>query len=191
MTRERIYGSDTPFCEWLRHCKDLPSYSNDFGVVAADNDLTIHKYITSIDGEGTRACQAIMQVEIKTRKGKPSESQIDTLAKMNLFKGNRFIDGSNVRFFGVFVLVMSELTPDDSESMWWYRFPKNKTIKSASQLQGKKITRTTLVDIFRFDLHPWNLSPSPFRRHHKTNEIIYIETTPLGFTCERTIKKRS
>ena len=44
MVRERMYGSDTEFCAWMRSCKDLPSYGDTFGFVASDNDVTVHRY---------------------------------------------------------------------------------------------------------------------------------------------------
>jgi len=191
MTRERIYGSDTEFCAWMRSCRDLPSYSKDFGFVASDNDVTVHRYLTAVDGVGTREVQALMQLEVKTRKGKPSASQIDTLSKLNLFSSEKVVDGVYVRFFGVFVLVLSGESPDDSRQMWWGTIPKGKMLNNASNMNFKQISKCNLISLLRFDLHPINLSKQPFRRHHKTNEVIVVETTPLGFECERKLVIRS
>jgi len=191
MTRERMYGSDTEFCEWMRKCKDLPSYSKDFGFAASDNDVTVHRYMTCVDSVGTRDVQGIMQIEIKTRQGKPSESQMDTLSKLNLFHGEKVIQGVYIRFFGVFVLVMSGTSPDDSQNMWWCSMPKGTFISDASKMKITSINRSKLIDLLRFEVHPVGLYPRPFRRHHSTKIIMETETTPLGFEVERHIVLRS
>lgn len=192
MVRERMYGSDTEFCAWMRRCKELPSYSRDFGFVASDNDITIHRYITSVDGVGTREVQGIMQIEIKTRKGKPSESQTDTLTKLNLFNGDRRVGGVSIRFFGVFVLVLSGTSPDDSDAMWWAAPPKDRFFKDAAMMRITEINYQMLIDILRFERHPRNLNDrQPFRRHHKTSLFVETETTPLGFEVDKLITKRS
>lgn len=191
MTRERMYGSDTEFCAWMRACSDLPSYSKDFGFVASDNDVTVHRYLTSVDGVGTREVQGIMQIEVKTRQGKPSESQMDTLSKLNLFKSEKKVRGVYVRFFGVFVLVLSGTTPDDSDHMWWCSIPSDDFISKAELMHINNISKPQLIDLLRFEIHPVNLQKQPFRRHHKTSEILITETTPLGFECERILIKRS
>lgn len=192
MVRERMYGSDTDFCAWMRRCKDLPSYGDTFGFVASDNDLTIHRYKTSIDSVGTREVQGIMQVEIKTRRGKPSSSQIDTLTKLNLFCGDRKLGNINIRFFGVFVLVLSGTSPDDSDCMWWCSSPKDRFLSDAKHLRISSISRSELIEILRFECHPRNLSDkTPFRRHHKTQHFIEKELTPLGFEVDKIITKRS
>lgn len=191
MTRERMYGSDTEFCAWLRSCKELPSFSEDFGVVASDNDVTIHRYMHAIDGIGSRDVQGLMQLEIKTRQGKPRSSQIDTLSKLNLFATHKEVKGHHIRFFGIFVLVMSDTTPDNSERMWWGVIPKGVILKDAKNLKWKLIDRSTLISLLRFERHPRNFSKHAFRRHHLTQEIHVVEMTPLGFEVEKIIKKRS
>ena len=191
MTRERIYGSDTEFCDWMRKCKDLPSFGNDFGFVASDNDITVHRYLTAVDNIGTREIQSIMQIEIKTREGKPSESQIDTLAKLNLFNGIKKTNGQHVVFFGVFLLILSGTSPDNSDCMWWGVLPKNSIIKCASYATFHLIDKRQLIDLLRFDRHPRNLDPNAFRRHHKTREIVVIEKSKLGYEFERRIINRS
>lgn len=191
VTRERFHGSDTEFCAWLRACKELPSFSSDFGVVASDNDVTIHRYMHAVDGVGTRDVQSIMQLEIKTRRGKPHESQMDTLSKLNLFAGEREVSGNHIRFFGLFLLVLSDTTPDNSGGMWWGVIPKGICVSDATMLKWTRIDRDVLIKLLRFDLHPVNFSTQPFRRHHKTREIIVIERTALGFDIERPITKRS
>jgi hypothetical protein len=169
----------------------LPSYSKDFGFVASDNDVTVHRYLTSVDGVGTREVQGIMQIEVKTRQGKPSESQMDTLSKLNLFSSEKVVSGVYVRFFGVFVLVLSHTSPDDSEFMWWCSIPKGLFISDAKKMKITSIDKATLIQLLRFELHPVSLVKKPFRRHHLTREILQVETTPLGFEVEKTITKRS
>ena len=192
MTRERMYGSDTDFCAWMRRCKDLPSYSDEFGFVASDNDLTVHRYKTSVDSVGTREVQGIMQVEIKTRRGKPSTSQTDTLTKLNLFNGDRRVGETYIRFFGVFILVLSGTSPDDSDLMWWLIPPKDRFLSDAAKMDVNLIYYKKLIEILRFDRHPRNLSDTnPFRRHHRTKKFIEIESMPLGFDVEKIVTKRS
>jgi len=182
MVRPRIYGSDTEFCKWMRDHPSLPCVGDDFGFVASDNDLTIHRYKTCIDSMGTRDVQGIMQVEIKTRNGEPSDSQIDTLSKVNLFCGDRSTNGVSVRFFGVFVLSMSGVSPDCSDEMRWGSIPRGRAIGSSAYVDWEKVDVATLIDIMRFERHPRNLRDTkPFRRHHKTREFVEIEKTELGF----------
>lgn len=191
MTRGRVYGSDTPFCAWMRTCPDLPSHSKNFGFTSSDNDITVHKYMTSVDSIGTREVQAIMQVEIKTRCGKPEESQMDTLSKLNLFKGYKRVNGTHINFFGVFILVLSGTKPENSKRMWWGKIPEGKVCNNASNLIWVPVDKDKLIKLLRFDLHPVSLTTNAFRRHHKTREILVTETTPLGFECDRILIKRS
>lgn len=192
MTRERMYGSDTDFCAWMRRCKDLPSYGDDFGFVASDNDLTIHRYKTSVDSIGTREVQGIMQIEIKTRNGKPPASQTDTLTKLNLFCGDKTVNGVSIRFFGVFVLVLPGTHPTETELMWWGASPKDKFLSDAKHMTWSKINYQELIDLLRFERHPRDLRErNPFRRRHKTTQFVEVEKTPLGFDVEKIVTKRS
>lgn len=161
MTRERIYGSDSEFCSWMRACKDLPSYSSDCGFVASDNDITVHRYLTSVDGVGTRAIQSIMQIEVKTRQGKPSVSQMDTIAKLNLFADSKQVNGTVVTFFGVFFLVLDGTDPDTSKKMWWGCIPRGETPTDARDLKWTAITREQLIKLLRFEIHPYLGSNKP------------------------------
>lgn len=192
MARDRIFGSDTPFCNWMRKCDDLPAIDKDFGFSACDNDITIHRYKYGVqDSIGTRNVQGLMQIEVKTRRGKPSFSQFDTLNKLNLFAGEKEIGGFHIRFFGVFVLVLSGTTPDDSDKMWWYWMPKGTILNDASNMKCRKVDKDSLIQIMRFDRHPRNNSRQVFRRHHATKVIESEEVTELGFTTQVRIFKRS
>lgn len=185
MTRIRYYGSDTPFCAWMRNCKELPSKSDTCGFVATDNDLTIHRYLVDVDGIGSREVRPLMQVEIKTRNGEPTYSQEETYRLLNEFRGSRLIGNVYVRYFGISVLSMSGTTPDNSEFMRWGRFSKK------GQIIYREISRKQLINLFRFDIHPDNLRRRPFRRHHKTSEIITRIQTELGFEIDAIVVNRS
>jgi hypothetical protein len=191
MTRQRMYGSDTEFCAWLRSCKELPSVGKDFGLSASDNDVTLHRYMTSVDAIGSREVQAIMQLEIKTRQGKPTFSQMDTLSKLNMFCGEKQTKEGHVRFFGVFVLILDQTTPDDSQKMWWGQIPKSLVVTDASRLKWRMINRETLIELLRFERHPRTFETQAFRRHHKTSSIMQVVQTPLGFSVEKEFLKRS
>jgi hypothetical protein len=188
MTRERLYGSDTPFCDWMRQCRELPSYSRDCGFVATDGDVTIHRYLSSVDSVGTREVQGMMDMEVKTRGGNLSQSQRDTLFKKHkcaTYKRGFYIKGQYVRHFGVSLVLMSGLTPDDSEQILWGRFTED------GEIRVREVHRKTLIRLMRFELHPDNLTERPFRRHHLTQEIVVTETSPLGFKYDKLIRKES
>lgn len=184
MTRQRIYGSDVPFMAWMRDQGDLPSYSKTCGVVSTDVDCWIHRYMTEVDSIGTRNLQAIMFLEVKSRGGQPSPSQLDSLRKVDAFRKTADRSLQCVINCGVSVLRLSNLSPDDSEVMYWGRFSKGK-------LSYRTIDKSQLLLLMRFELHHDNLTPRPFRRHHKTSEFMVEERTPLGFTVQRPVIKRS
>lgn len=191
MTRQRVYGSDTEFCAWIRNCEKLPSISKEFGMSVSDNDITLHRYLTEVDSVGTREIQALMQLEIKTRRGKPAFSQMDTLSKLNMFAGQKQTDSGLVRFFGVFLLVMSGTHPDNSERMWWGSIPQGLVTGDATKLVWTRIGVDELIEILRFDKHPTSLTRRPFRRHHLTKEVVEVVKMPLGFEVEQKVISRS
>lgn len=49
--------------------------------------MVVHRYLSEVDGAGTRDVQAIMQIEVKTSMSTPTPSQLDTLMKLNMFRG--------------------------------------------------------------------------------------------------------
>lgn len=156
MTRERSFGSDVPFCRWMREQKELPSDSKDCGFVATDVDLMVHRYRTSINGVGTREFQKIMHIEIKTRQGLPSESQMDTLSKLNLFSGSREdSEGHHIRHYGVFVLVLTATCPNSSSKMWWGYIPRKRIVRDARDgLCWRRISKPRLIKLLKFEIHP-------------------------------------
>lgn len=190
MTRDRIYGSDTPFMAWVRQCTELPSFSREIGWVQTDNDATIHCYMSPVDGLGSRQIQSMMHLEVKTRRGVPTNSQFDTLFKLDRFSGEVTVNSQTVRHMGVSILSMDGTSPDDSIEFQWGRFRRNG--RTWRDHDWHPITRTMLIQLLQFRVTPWHpFAPNPFRRHHKTQRIIVVERTPLGFECEKEVVKRS
>lgn len=185
MARDRMFGSDVPFCDWMRRNKDLPAFSNTCGFVATDVDLFIHRYLSAVDGKGTREIQAMMHLEVKTRGGVPSQSQLDTLYKIDACRRDASVDGQTIRHFGVSIVLLSGLTPDDSQIRWG-RFV---TVRRVPVY--RPITPRQLIQLMRFDIHPDNFDSRPFRRHHCTRTIMQVVRTPLGFECDEAIVKSS
>jgi len=188
MTRQRTYGSDVEFCRWMRGCEHLPSHdaANGVGFVASDVDLFLHRYMTAVDGVGSRQVQALGFLEVKTRNGEIGTSQRDTLWKMHMTsKGQTTLDGVVLRHYGVGFVFMSGTSPDDSSRMEWGRFQQNQSI------YRREITLRQLIALLRFDLHWHNLSRNPFRRHHKTGVIRGVDIAPLGFEVETVVERRS
>ena len=184
MTRDRIYGNDVEFMAWVRNQDRLPSFSPTVGFVTTDCDCFIHRYMSCVDVMGTREVQALMFLEIKTRGGDLRASQQDTLEKVNRFQGVITDKQGLLRSFGVSVVKLSGTSPDDSDFIQWGRF-------NSGQLNYTTINKETLIQLMLFELHADNLTPQPFRRHHKTREINVVETTTLGFTVERPYKRSS
>lgn len=191
MTRQRIYGEDKPMCDWIRRHSELDS---DKGIVVTDCDLIIHRYLTICDRYGlngtisTREIQAMMMVEVKTRLGKPSDSQSDTLAKWNLFRGSKAFENYSIRNLGVSILSLSGTNPDDSETMFWGRFLED---QKAQEIKWRKISKEELTGLLLFNLHPDNLTTNPFRRHHAKKEIFTEETTENGLQIPVRVFQRS
>lgn len=185
--KRRSFGSDLAFCDWMRNCGELPSYSRDVGFVATDVDLFLHNYLVAIDGSGSRDIQTLMAVEVKTRFGEPNKSQLDTLAKMHFtsFQYRAVLFGSEyVRNFGVSVLQLSGTTPANSQKMLWGRFNQR-------ELKWKEINFSELIDLFLCKRHPDSLDRNPLRRHHKTRELVATVKTELGFSIDELIRKKS
>ena len=196
MTRQRIYGEDKDMLAWVRSNPHLPSVSVKEGHSVSDCDFFMHKYKTTIDVSGERIVQSLMHIETKTRGGQVHFSQLDTLSKLNLFSGHKNFEENGrkhyMRHWGYFILVMSGTRPDDSAWMEWYSFPDNvKTYKNMSDLNRHEISEATLTRILANDVSPITLSPNPYRRHHKTQTIYTTVASPLGFTYEKPVLKRS
>lgn len=149
MTRARLFGEDSDYMKWCRERIGLPS--SDF--VQTDVDQLVHRY--AIDGSRDR--QYLMEIEVKTRRGLPTDSQADTLFKHHLFLWNdrnrRGITYCDYQIFhaGVSVLSLEGTVPGDADM--WYRFAKN------GELIGRSINAETLEDLLMFRIHPDTLEP--------------------------------
>lgn len=188
MARDRIYGSDVPFMAWCRSNSDLPAFSRDCGWVQTDVDTFVHRYITSVDSQGTRDLQCMMEIEVKTRSGMPSWSQEDTLRKKHLTtKPEVRINGQLVKNMGVTIVSMDGVTPDDSETITWCRFEQ----EPPHRLKKMEVSVQQFSELIKFELHPDTLNSKPFRRHHSTRRYVEMTTAPLGFEVEMNIVERS
>jgi hypothetical protein len=188
MTRDRLFGSDVPFMAWCRSCELLPSWSPDCGWVQTDVDTFIHRYITSVDKQGTREVQAMMETEVKTRSGNLTQSQVDTYRKKHAttmpylqFRGQAIFN------YGVSFVRMDGTSPLDSTLIEWGRFNR----ASDFEIVWKVICLDQLIKLMRFELNPDTLSANSYRRHHKTRKVWVAEETPLGFVAERELITRS
>ena len=113
-------------------------------------------------------------------------SDVDVfLHRYMMSKGQSVFDGIVLRHYGVGFLFMDGTCPDDSGSMEWGRFQKNRSVLR------KAITLTDLIDLLKFDRHWHNLTRNPFRRHHKTRTIYGTDVAPLGFEVDTVVQERS
>jgi hypothetical protein len=188
VTRDRLFGSDVPFMQFVRQCDLLPSYSQDCGWVQTDVDSFIHRYLNRVDKQGTREVQCMMEIEVKTRQGNLTDSQIDTYRKKHatiipFLKWNRQL----LFNYGVSFVRMDGTSPADSQWMKWGRFKRVCTF----EIEWRDICLEQLISLLRFDLNPDTLLENKFRRHHKTSTVVVAEQTPLGFVAERDVVNRS
>lgn len=188
MTRDRIYGSDAPFMAWCRSCDELPSYSRECGWVQTDVDTFLHRYISSVDGVGTREVQCMMELEVKTRGGELTTSQADTYRKKHAMTipSLKFYGQSLVNY-GISILRLDGASPTDSKLFNWGRFQRS----SDTEIFWRQITAEQFIHLLRFEIHPDTLKEISFRRHHKTSTFVLRERTELGFSVDRNFINRS
>ena len=192
MTRDRLYGSDTPFGQWLRQQPDLDSHQE--GLVISDSDWMFQKYrMNIVDNVGTRELQFLMMVEVKTRCGEPSSSQQETLffyhQMLNRKTMLRRINRSPVMVwsFGVFVLSLEGEEPEASHRMRWGVFQSDGSLQYFCTNSIE-----TIKEVLRFDRRPSEPQKElELRRHHSTQEITVTECMPLGFAIEKVVMRRS
>lgn len=192
MVRSRVFGSDVPFLGWCREkgrTGELPSSSIDRGVVISDVDCTVHQYKSPVDRIGTRELQAILEVEVKTRSGEPTDSQVDTYRKKHVSIKQKVEWKKQTIFnYGVAFVSMSGTTPDDSDVIRWGRFSDDEHMS----ICWREIDKHMLLSLLRFDLHPDSFAKNPFRRHHGlSSTFIQRIKTPLGFDVEESVVIRS
>ena len=183
MTRPRIYGTESPFCEWMRGNYSLPSTQ----FVATDVDLWVHAYRTSLDNKKQRDVQCIQFLEVKTRRAKPVSSQLDTLWKIHKTISSRTIavGGNKVRNFGVSFVSLSGVDPARSDLIEWGRFCKDGSIK------WTLVSVEKLESLMLCEHDPQTLESVVLRTHHKTRTHWQIKKAELGFTVAEQIVERS
>jgi hypothetical protein len=196
MTTPRRWDKDeTPFGAWVRRQHDLDSKRD--GLAVCDVDFSFHRYLTPIDRKGSRDVQLFMWLEVKTFGAVPDRAQEDTLRKWHegLVPWTR--RGPRVRairsryapvtlwFFGVYVLSLPAVSPDQSATCRWGRF------SASGSLTWTEIRTADLADILAFRLRPDRLERLNMRRHHCTREVVVWEKTPLGFDVETRLRRRS
>jgi len=188
MTRERLFGSDVSFMAWCRSCELLPSWSKECGWVQTDVDTFIHRYLACVDNQGTREVQPMMELEVKTRSGSLTASQVDTYRKKHATTIQHLRwNGQTLVNYGVSFLRMNGTNPVDSTMMTWGRFKR----PSLAEIIWREIILEQLIKLMRFELHPDTLAEHSFRRHHKTQSVLVAEEMPLGFIAEREVITRS
>jgi len=173
--RIRHFDQDTPFGDWLRKQKDLPSNSDDFGFVATDVDMVVQNWKRNDTGQSIKN---MMQIEVKTRNGGSTgvpHAQMETLSILSSFAGEKRCNNLLFRFYGVFFLTLSNTSPENSEDIWWcgwkyHEDDEQKIVRlTKSNLIWHKITEETLISLLRFDINPITLEPMSF--FHDSDEL--------------------
>jgi len=163
---------ETAFSRWTRNNPRLDSSAE--GLSIMDVDYIIHRYKTHSERGQSRDLQLVMLLEVKTRGGKLTPAQRDTLHMANQIVRNRRQTPTKLlrwqvgnppltvvslirqkrialRNYGVHVLCFSGAGPDDSVRIEW---------------DNHEIDVATLESLLRFDLDPDTRQPLDLRRHH-------------------------
>ena len=163
-----------------------------YSLTLNDVDLMLHRFMTSVDRCGTRDVQHLMHLEIKTRGAMPNPHQRQTLFFLHQLLENkkRLLDSltggrRSVWHFGVSVLSMHGVSPEDGPPMHWCRF------RDDGEFLCADVDVRTLRMLLRFEIDADTRDPLDQRRHHLTRELVVPETTPLGFVTERKVVRRS
>ena len=190
MTRYRRYGSDHEFMSWLRGCPSLPSVSRTSGTTASDVDAIVHRYMTCMDGVGSRKLQRMMFVEAKTRSvdtASISTSQTDTWRKVHHclcrpHMKNVVVDGNAIVHYGGSYLMCSGQDPETSERMLWGRFGAGRS------LSFRDIDLDQLILLLKFEIHPDTMSAIDTDDLPKA--ITTVDQTPHGWPAAKLIVER-
>jgi hypothetical protein len=164
------------FDSWVRANGSLDSVKASLCIT--DIDFIVHQYRECGDKNGTRLINSMMLIEVKSHGSSMPSAQADTLNKLdqmlrrapgqNRGSVHEVIDergnAVQVTYYGLHVLTFSGIGPDDSEEIRW---------------DGKKIEKTELERLLRFELHPDTLRVRDVtaRRHHsnKSNQYPLLE----------------
>lgn len=189
-TPRRSQIEETPFGNWVRNNPSLEAHQHSLTVT--DADWIFHKYRATVDGISTRDVQLAMLVETKTFGRTPTKSQQETLFYHHQLlnrkgKVNRVMQPEiTLWHFGVYVLRMDSSRPDENSHCLWGRFGDGGT------LTWMPLDQATLTQVLRFDRRPDDPRQDlSLRRHHKTRELVVLETMPLGFHAEKKVLRRS
>jgi len=155
MNRQRLFGQDSDFLGWLRQqCGILDSKA---GFAATDVDFISHAFKTfdkDVPGVRTRSRQAMQMIEVKTRGGTLTSSQLDTYWKYHFitFTGEpKRMCGCEMHHFGVSILKLSNTTPLNSESIEWGRFA---SVNSRNDIRWTQIDIDQLAKLIAAVMHP-------------------------------------
>jgi hypothetical protein len=192
MTTARRDGGGSKLGRWYRENKNLDSKG--VGLSIIDIDFCIHRFMTPIDGIGTRALQCTFDMEVKTFGKEVPDYQRDTLWQRHQRQYDKrehviTIRGRKVGVwdFGVAFLRFSGEDIPANGNMQWGVFDSAGRI-TWSPLDWIK----DLEEISCFLRDPQDPKKRvSFRRHHKTRELVISELQPLGFYAERIVKRRS
>ena len=155
MNRQRIFGQDKDFCDWLREQDGI--LDSQSGLAVTDVDVISHAFKTfdkNIPGQRTRTRQAIQIIEVKTRGGNLTHSQLDTYWKYHFitFTGEpKEMCGCNMYHFGVSILKLSGTTPSNSDLIEWGRFT---SVNSRHDIQWTQIDIDKLTKLIAAVIHP-------------------------------------
>jgi hypothetical protein len=114
MTKKRFVSGETPFGAWLRENPKLDAQSE--GLYVTDLDYTLFRFKPGV----------LFMLEVKTRGGQVGRHQNELLSILD--QACRSVDGNvfdtlrgrrKLRFCGVYRLILSGTTPEDSE---WMKF---------------------------------------------------------------------
>lgn len=186
------YGDETPIGKSIRNNPAIPSRGTQVAFVVSNTDLTIHAYMQSVDGKGSREVQSLIRIEFKSHGKRPEPSQIDTLFKEHCGivrkdgGAHRYrVKGAAIINHGIYICVCSGETPPESESIQWGRFNLDGSVA------WKDITLRQYDQLLRFDIHPKTLEQQWLRRRHKERTVRIVVRTPLGFVAEQELTTRS
>jgi hypothetical protein len=176
---------------WFRRQPELDSVRQALSIT--DMDYMLEKYLTPVDGKGTRTIKALMILEVKCYNAEPSPAQAENLYIHHFLLYGNFgkhiplphVGTCAVRHFGVYVLSLPGVEPQDAGHCRWGRFNPH------GVLQWTTIPCVWLADICSFRIRPDRLALWELRRHHKDTTVVCDEETPLGFVVPTVIIKKS